>query len=233
MQKLQIKKSFEKIYWTPRGNMFTKSKMFTKAYNIFESILVKVFDNMTPLIQKNVRDLSCLRRTPEILKLIRTWDYHLRKAKQSGNDNNWQQCRQCRNTVNSSIRKSKVTYKKILLEENAKNPKQFWDLIKKLYPSKENASSIFSALEVDGKLETTKQGIASTCFKYFATCAEKLCSSLQRKWSRPCKFLFQVWQYCRNEILILLNKLMVSFGFEGERDEAPCGTKIIKSTRSW
>ena len=70
-------------------------------------------------------------------------------------------------------------YNKSLLEENAKNPKQFWYLYKKIYPFKENASSVLSALKVNGKLETTKQGIASTFCKYFATNAEKLCNSLR------------------------------------------------------
>ena len=55
--------------------------------------------------------------------------------------------------------------------------------MKKLYIFKENAPPVLSALEVDGKLETTKQGIASTFCKYFATCAEKLCGSLQRNFT--------------------------------------------------
>ena len=131
------------------------------------------------MVQKKVRGLSCPWRTPEILKLIKTRDYHLRKAKKSGNDNDWHLYRQHRNKVNASIKKSKATHNKNLLEENAKNPKQFWNLVKKLYPFKENAPPVLSALEVDGKLETTKQGIASTFCKYFATCAEKLCGSLQ------------------------------------------------------
>ena len=98
-------------------------------------------------------------------------------------NNNWQLYRQYRNKVNASIKKSKATYNKNLLEENAKNAKQFWNLVKKLYPFKENASPFLSALEVDGKLETTRQGIASTFCKYFTTCAEKLCGSLQQNFT--------------------------------------------------
>ena len=71
-------------------------------------------------------------------------------------------------------------YNKNLLEENAKHPKQFWKLVKMTYLFKENSSPVMSALEVDGHLETTRQGIASTFRKYFTTCAEKLCSGLQR-----------------------------------------------------
>ena len=110
--------------------------------------------------------------------MIKSRDYHLTKAKKSGNDNDWKLYREYRNKVNSCIRKSKAAYNKHLIEENTKNPKQFWNLVKKLYPSKDTASVGVSALEVNGKLETTKQGIASLFCDYFTTCAEKLCSNL-------------------------------------------------------
>ena len=155
-----------------------KSQDAEIAYNAFESILTKVFDKHAPVTQKKVRGLHCPWRTPEILKLIKSRDYHLTKAKKSGNDNDWKLYREYRNKVNSCIRKSKAAYNKHLIEENTKNPKQFWNLVKKLYPSKDTASVGVSALEVNGKLETTKQGIASLFCDYFTTCAEKLCSNL-------------------------------------------------------
>ena len=51
-------------------------------------------------------------------------------------------------------------------------------MVKKQYPSKDITSVGVSALEVNGKLETTKQGIASLFCDYFTTCAEGLCSNL-------------------------------------------------------
>ena len=155
-----------------------KSQDAEIAYNAFENILTKVFDKHAPITQKKVRGLHCPWRTPEILKLIKSRDYHLTKAKKSGNNNDWKLYREYRNKVNSCINKSKAAYNKNLIEENTKNPKQFWNLVKKLYPSKDTASGGVSALEVNGKLETTKQGIASLFCDYFTTCAEKLCSSL-------------------------------------------------------
>ena len=79
-----------------------------RVYNILESILAKVFNNIAPVIRKKVRGTSCPWRNPEVLQLIKTRDYYLRKAKQIGSDNNWQQYRQYRNKVSLSIKKSKA-----------------------------------------------------------------------------------------------------------------------------
>ena len=101
------------------------------AYNAFENILTKFFDKHAPVTQKKVRGLHCPWRTPEILKLINSRNYHLTKARKGGKDNDWILYREYRNKVNSCIMKSKSAYNKNLIEENTKNPKQLWNLVKK------------------------------------------------------------------------------------------------------
>ena len=64
-----------------------------------ERILIEVFEKHAPETQKKVRGLHCPWRTPEIPKLIKARDYHLTKAKQCGNDNNWKLYREYRNKV--------------------------------------------------------------------------------------------------------------------------------------
>ena len=100
--------------------------------------------------------------------------------------------REHRNKVNSCIRKSKAAYNKNPIED----PKQFWNLVKKQYPSKVTTSVDISALEVNGKLETTKQGIASLFCDYFTTCAERLCSNL------PFNFTWQNYDELSQEMQI-------------------------------
>ena len=92
---------------------------------------------------------------------------------QCGNDNNWKLYREYRNKVNSCIRKSK----------------QFWNLVKKLYPSKDTASVGVSALEVNGKLETAKQGIAS-CFATILQLVPKSCVEVSKTRFREGAFEF-------------------------------------------
>ena len=80
--------------------------------------------------------------------------------------------REYRSKVSSCIRKSKTADNKNLIEENTKNPKQLWNMVKKLYPSKDTASVGISALQVNGKLKTIKQSIAFIFCKYFTAYAE-------------------------------------------------------------
>ena len=176
-EKENLNKDVKEAPW----NQVLKSHDAEIAYNTFESILTKVVDKHAPVTQKKVRGLHCPWRTPEILNLIKSRDYHLTKAKKSGNLNDWKLYRNHQNKVNSCIRKSKAAYNKNLIEENIKDPKQFWTLVKTQYPSKDTTSVGVSALEVNGKLETTKQGIASLFCDYFTTCAERLCSNLPSK----------------------------------------------------
>ena len=65
----------------------------------FDSILTKVFENYAPVIQKRVRGFHCPWRTSENLKLKKSRDYHLTKAKSSGNDNYWKVYREYRSKV--------------------------------------------------------------------------------------------------------------------------------------
>ena len=41
-----------------------------------------------------------------------------------------------RNKCNNLIKKAKATYHRNLIEENATNPRKFWDCMKALFPSK-------------------------------------------------------------------------------------------------
>ena len=84
----------------PWGQVF-KSKDAEIAYNALDSIFTKVFENHAPVMQKRVRGLHCPCRTLEILKLKKSRDYHLTKARSSGNDNDWKVYRECQSKVNS------------------------------------------------------------------------------------------------------------------------------------
>ena len=64
----------------PWSHVF-KSNDAEIAYNALYSVLTKVFENHAPVLQKRVHGLHCSWRTPAILKLKNSWDYHLKKLK--------------------------------------------------------------------------------------------------------------------------------------------------------
>ena len=56
------------------------------AYDKFDSIVTESVEEHAPLIQKKVRALHCPWRTTEIVDLIKTRDYYLKRAKRRGSN---------------------------------------------------------------------------------------------------------------------------------------------------
>ena len=139
----------------PWGQVYNAPDLDT-AYDNFQSIVVESVEKHAPMIRKKVRGPHCPWRTTEITDLIKTRDYHLKRAKRSGSNHDWSLYRQYRNKVNVSARKSKASYNRILWEENAHNPKQFWKMVKKLYPMGNKSRSHATAFEISGELITDK-----------------------------------------------------------------------------
>ena len=99
------------------------------AYYKFESIVTESAERHAPLIQKKVHGLHCSWWTTEIMGLIKTRDCYLKRAQGSGSNHDLSLYRQHRNKVNSNVRKSKASYNRTMMEENAHNPKQFWKMV--------------------------------------------------------------------------------------------------------
>lgn len=110
--KTHVKENFiEHLKNAPWDTVYNESEV-ENAYGNFEKILIAAVNKHVPLTNKRVRGLQCPWRTPEIMQLIKQRDYHLRKAKQSGLNNDWLKYRQFRNKVNAATRKSKMSYNK-------------------------------------------------------------------------------------------------------------------------
>ena len=80
--------------------------------------------------------------------------------------------------VNASVRRSKASYNRTILEENAHDPKQFWKMVKKLYPTGDKPLSHSAAFDISGELTTGRNTIANSFCRHFTTCAKKLRSNL-------------------------------------------------------
>ena len=60
------------------------------------------------------------------------------------------------------------------MEENAHNPKQFWNMVKTLYPKDNKPLPDATAFEITGELTADKNYIANSFSHHFAACAVKL-----------------------------------------------------------
>ena len=69
---------------------------------------------------------------------MRRRDRARKKARKSGLDDDYKVYTHLRNNVTSSIRKTKIVYFKLQLENNSNDQKAFWKLIKKVLPAKIN-----------------------------------------------------------------------------------------------
>ena len=60
----------------------------------------------------------------------------LRKACKTKKEEHWNLYKNSRNQCNNKIRYAKSSFHKETLEENATNPKQFWNIIKNVFTTK-------------------------------------------------------------------------------------------------
>ena len=116
------------------------------AWSIFRGLLKSVIDKHVPLTKKKVQGRDCPWLKNEIRSKMNERDYWLRKVRKTGKENDWSSYRRLRNAVTRIIRYSKATYTRSVFQENINRPKQFWEQIKKCYPtksSKEGSSKVF------------------------------------------------------------------------------------------
>ena len=97
---------------------------------------------------------------------MRSRDYLLRKARNSGAEIDWSNYKRARNIVNTHIRTSKAKYNKQLFRET-NSPKHFWAKIKRIYPNKSNRSKV-NLFKINGEVTTDSSVIANGFCKFFS-----------------------------------------------------------------
>ena len=106
------------------------------AVSHFNSKLRESIDNHAPFIGKRVKGLECKWLKAETKSEMNSRDQLHRKAHKSRKGKDWKtyekQCYKC----NNLIKKAEASYHRNLIEENATNPKKFWNCIKAVFPSK-------------------------------------------------------------------------------------------------
>ena len=156
----------------------TKEINVNKAWNIFKHLLTEVINKHAPMVKKKVRGRDCPWLNNDIRSKMNERDYHLRKARRTGNENDWSTYRRLRNTVTRLIRHSKATYTRAILRENISRPKDFWSQIKRCYPTKGSKGNNCKLLDINGKRETDKKVISNAFCTFFTLIGKTLRDSV-------------------------------------------------------
>ena len=139
-----------------------------KAWDLFKKLFNSVIDKHVPYIEKKVKGRSCPWLTKDIKAKMNERDFHLRKARKSGTENNWSRYRRLRNTVTRMIRSSKSNYTRSILRESISRPSEFWNQIKRTFPTKPASNNNNTTFEINGKRTSdTKEIATGFCLEFF------------------------------------------------------------------
>ena len=133
-------------------------------YEIFNSIL----DNLLPARQKKVKRKSQpIWFTRDIHEKIKERDVLFKKAKRSGNLEDWTVFKQAKNRVCDLIRKAKEHHFKNQFAESKDNPKKLWGLIRNLTRQDVNKHGDIRQLKDGENIVTDKRSVAELFNLYF------------------------------------------------------------------
>ena len=171
---LKLNEYFAEVDWK---GVFNESDV-NKAVELFNSILLTIFDKHAPIVTKNFRGKRSDWINHEIRESMAQRDRLYRKVQKSKTSTDWKLYKTARNSCNNQVKAAKMNYHKELLHENSNNPRKFWDTIKKIFPYK--AKSVNN---------TQKEKITAETFgNYFATAIK----FLKEKSLLPADF---IWKY--------------------------------------
>ena len=133
---------------TANENVISVDKLWLN----FKAAFLKVADRHAPLIQKRVRGVdNCPWMTGQIKKDIRQRDYFLKKARKSSRDEDWLAYKPLRNRLTNSVKRTKQTYNKKLIDNHKDDTKAFWRTMKKIIPRKKSSGGCKN-INIDGVL---------------------------------------------------------------------------------
>ena len=161
--------------WSP---VYGTSNAHSAVENL-NDILLNIFNKNAPFIEKKIKSKPCPWIDEATKMKMKERDQSLRKARRTKNDEHWKIYRSLRNRCSNMLRKSRSNYYENLLTEHHQNPKSFWKIVKKIFPTK-NTPSAGNFEEAD------KVNIFS---EYFKNAIGKLKSAAMRlvdfTWRKP------------------------------------------------
>ena len=149
---------------------------FNQGWDLFKYLISSTLNKHCPIKEKRVRGKPSPWLTQEIRQLQDARDYHLKQHKRTNSEVHWNHYKRLRNTINNKIRSAKANHVRAVFRESRNQPKDFWNEIKKCYPTKDT-TGIQKSFKIDGKLVSDKTSIATAFCTFFAKVGSSLMKS--------------------------------------------------------
>ena len=174
-----ISKNFKADLHTASWDEIDTSLTVGEAWDAFSTTLGNVIDQHVPLDTKRVRTSTLPWLTSEIRALMRSRDFHHKRAQKTQADREWRAYRDLRNKTTSLIRKSKREYYSHVINANKRDSGKLWKALKSAVSTSTKNPSIGS-LETESSVTSEPREIAQGFAKYFHTAIMKIRQTVQR-----------------------------------------------------
>ena len=161
MKKVDVEKLKEDVAalsWEVIQNM----NSVIEAYDCFEKTLLSILDKHAPVRKKRIKKKESPWINNDVLLLIRQRNDQKKKAKQTGDSEDWKRYRELRNKVTACIRQAKKNYITRSINETNGKSGDIWKSLKCLMPQKHNSVKI-PHIEIENNMIDEKIEIAD-CF---------------------------------------------------------------------
>ena len=130
-------------------------------WHVWKSFFFEALDRHAPLIYKSVKHNSVPWINSNIKELIRSRDYHKKRAKKYNSQVHWDKYKSERNKVNSEMKRAKTVYYQTRIKELflAKDMKKTWSLINTLLGKGVKSSNI-AEININGIIYNDRKQIA-------------------------------------------------------------------------
>ena len=148
-----------------------------KAWKFFYEHFTKYLDLKCPIKRNIFKKDKPEWLTPEVAQLMRDRDLALRRAKRTKKPEDIEIAKFLKNRSNIKVKKSHDNHIKNQLIKYAKDPKKFWEELKKLLPKASKSSSL-NLKDSDGS-DITSSDAAKHINDYFANIGKNLADKIQ------------------------------------------------------
>ena len=132
-----ISAEIKNIDWYPLFHLTNVNR----AVEFLNTILSDIINRNIPYIERNIKGRPCPWIDEALRQQMDSRDKLLRKARRTNSEIDQNMFKRARNRSNNMLRKARADYYKNLLHEHHNQPKHFWNVLKKIFPTKCKSTS--------------------------------------------------------------------------------------------